>query len=229
MTSVDLTSLALGYLPFIKVIDDVYTVEECKRLIRLSEYHGYSDEPTNKFGQIVNSPRIRNNRNVNIENGFETHELWSRIKEHIPQYWMDKPVVGLSKSLRFSKYTPDQYFYAHTDTSFYDESNSGSRISVVLYLNDEDLEGGHTRFFSVETMEFIDIVPKAGRVLVFEHEISHAGLSVKQGVKYCLRTDVMYSLGIQNHASVFGNTHVQGSQTGGFFAPGVNKPVVGFD
>ena len=40
---------------------------------------------------------------------------------------------------------------------------------------------------------FVDIIPEPGLVLVFQHVISHEGMRVNGGVKYAIRSDVMYS------------------------------------
>lgn len=41
----------------------------------------------------------------------------------------------------------------------------------------------------------IDVVPKAGRVLLFQHRfLIHSGDDVVKGTKYTLRTDIMYAL-----------------------------------
>lgn len=40
----------------------------------------------------------------------------------------------------------------------------------------------------------IDVVPKEGMALLFLHQLRHTGAEVHSGVKYVLRSDVMYSL-----------------------------------
>jgi len=55
----------------------------------------------------------------------------------------------------------------------------------MIYLND-DFEGGETKFDNVT------IEPKTGTALCFIHEQKHEGCPVVEGLKYVLRTDVMY-------------------------------------
>ena len=55
----------------------------------------------------------------------------------------------------------------------------------MIYLN-EEFEGGETKF------DKFSIIPKTGMALVFPHHLLHQGNSVVSGVKYVLRTDVMY-------------------------------------
>jgi hypothetical protein len=41
----------------------------------------------------------------------------------------------------------------------------------------------------------MDVDPKAGRVLIFQHRnLYHSGDDVLAGVKYTMRTDIMYEL-----------------------------------
>lgn len=70
-----------------------------------------------------------------------------------------------------------------------------------LYLNDSKVEtgdeaelvGGATPFLSVDDQRRVDVEPKAGRVLIFEQRgLRHSGDEVKAGVKYTMRTDIIY-------------------------------------
>lgn len=71
----------------------------------------------------------------------------------------------------------------------YDESLDGteSRYTFIFYLNDV-LEGGETGFPNIP----YDVKPKKGNVLAFRHENWHEGKAVTKGVKYLIRSDVMY-------------------------------------
>ncbi len=55
----------------------------------------------------------------------------------------------------------------------------------MVYLND-DFTGGSTDF------GWESVVPRQGMALVFPHRLRHQGSAVVNGVKYVLRTDVMY-------------------------------------
>jgi prolyl 4-hydroxylase len=58
----------------------------------------------------------------------------------------------------------------------------------MIYLN-EDFAGGETTFPEWD----VCITPKTGMMLLFRHELLHAGEAVTRGRKYVLRSDVMYS------------------------------------
>ncbi len=56
-----------------------------------------------------------------------------------------------------------------------------------------ELVGGATTFFSNDEKRRLDVQPKAGRVLIFQHRrLYHSGDDVLKGTKYTMRTDIMY-------------------------------------
>ncbi|PVF92612.1 hypothetical protein CPB86DRAFT_744082 [Serendipita vermifera] len=57
----------------------------------------------------------------------------------------------------------------------------------------EPLQGGATPFYSTDMKRRLDVDPKAGRVLLFQHRgLLHSGDYVTSGIKYTMRTDLMY-------------------------------------
>ena len=94
------------------------------------------------------------------------------------------------------------YFRPHFDGTYTRPDNSErSYITIQLYLN-EGFKGGNTTFLygkAQESWKFwekkdVGVVPKTGRVLVFQHDILHEGSLLEEGIKYSVRTDVMYKL-----------------------------------
>ncbi|KAH8671497.1 hypothetical protein BX600DRAFT_459176 [Xylariales sp. PMI_506] len=111
----------------------------------------------------------------------------------------------VNQRLRFLKYGPGQFFSPHCDGSYDELAPDGTyletQLTVHLYLNDSkaeagdaaELVGGATSFLSLDEKRKLDINPKAGRVLIFQHHgLYHSGDDVKAGTKYTVRTDIMY-------------------------------------
>ena len=81
-----------------------------------------------------------------------------------------------------------------------EDNEEVSFYTLHLYLNESRpespeglLEGGATTFHGDYMKGSIDVVPKAGRVLIFQHkDLIHSGADVTQGTKITLRTDLMY-------------------------------------
>lgn len=125
-------------------------------------------------------------------------------------------LTRLNERMRFLRYGEGQYFREHCDGCY--ETPDGrerSWYTLHLYLNDsaqekekidgiaiggikeengeEMLRGGATTFHSYTEGRTMDVDPKAGRVLIFQHKgLLHSGDTVIEGVKYTLRTDLMF-------------------------------------
>src|ERR1044072_841488 len=129
----------------------------------------------------------RHNHRAAIEDGALSEALWHRVKRFIPENLESKTVVGLNERLRFYRYTPGQQFAPHQDGYYLRSERERSLLTLIMYLN-EGYVGGETFFLNSETL----VAPQTGKVLVFAHQLWHEGLPVLSGVKYILRTDVIY-------------------------------------
>ncbi len=68
-----------------------------------------------------------------------------------------------------------------------------SLVTVQIYLGDEGVQGGATRFWRSDEKKYIDVEPKPGRILIFQQRnMWHSGEDVDQGTKYTLRSDFMF-------------------------------------
>jgi 2OG-Fe(II) oxygenase superfamily len=80
---------------------------------------------------------------------------------------------------------------ADTTTS---ANNIKSYLTFLIYLN-HDFEGGETKFYLPHHLAR-GVVPKAGSILIFPQgnlaSLIHEGAAVTKGVKYVIRTDVLY-------------------------------------
>ncbi|KAF7548211.1 hypothetical protein G7Z17_g7209 [Cylindrodendrum hubeiense] len=108
-----------------------------------------------------------------------------------------------NERMRFLKYSPGQYFKPHCDGPYWykdGERDFQTHYTVHLYLNDSaqydpqsDLEGGATSFLARVGERRVDVSPKMGSVLIFQHKgLYHEGDTVTKGTKYTMRTDILY-------------------------------------
>lgn len=148
-------------------------------------------------------------------------KLWARVEAAVPEIHKLHNQAGitgngpakrnetwkmtrLNERMRFLKYVGGEYFHIHGDGSYVTTDEGYEEISFFtlhLYLNDVEgkpgekpLVGGSTTFYGWNMGDHLDVKPKAGRILIFQHRgLMHAGEEVEQGTKYTMRTDVMYA------------------------------------
>ena len=99
----------------------------------------------------------------------------------------DWVLCGANERLRCYRYAAGQYFAPHFDGAFTRNTSERSLLTFMVYLNECEA-GGHTGLIDLE----LEISPRAGRALVFNHFLLHEGARVHQGLKYAVRSDLMY-------------------------------------
>ncbi|KAJ2901876.1 hypothetical protein MKZ38_001309 [Zalerion maritima] len=134
------------------------------------------------------------------------------------KHWKEQKWVfkALNERMRFLKYGKGQFFRPHCDGAYEVPGlEPGKRTRTLftlhLYLNDSveavkgetardgeekpELVGGSTPFLSNNEKRRVDVHPKAGRVLIFQHRgLLHSGDDVVEGTKYTVRSDILYDL-----------------------------------
>ena len=171
--------------------ENVWTIENfleahtCRELIELSEKLGYQEAEVNLESGAMIIKGIRNNSRLIYQNEALANELWTKLECFCPKVIEDNDAIGLNEQFRFYKYELNQRFKKHRDGRFKRNEKEESRITFMIYLNDDYL-GGETSF------ETINIFPQIGMALCFIHEEKHEGCPITEGVKYVLRSDVMY-------------------------------------
>ncbi|TWF32338.1 2-oxoglutarate-Fe(II)-dependent oxygenase superfamily protein [Chitinophaga polysaccharea] len=175
------------YNPGIFTIRDFFSLEECKALIEKSEALGY-EEATVDVGNGVQRliKGVRNNERVLYKDKAYATFIWERLKEFAPEGTDNRAAVGLNELFRFYKYSPGQRFKMHKDGSFERNRFEASQYTFMIYLN-EAYTGGETIFASGEVIR-----PETGTALIFHHPLRHEGSLLTAGIKYVLRTDIMY-------------------------------------
>jgi tetratricopeptide (TPR) repeat protein len=190
------------------VLYNLFTLAECERIIEACEkigfdkLHGYD-------------PRYRNNVRIVCEADTIVSEMNKRVKYFVEQsltmntdsdtMHRHKGVDGiwdyshLNNRLRICKYNPKNRFGKHYDAGYHpDPINLRTIKTCMVYLND-NFEGGHTRFYkgSLEKNDnshelFYSLKAKPEMCLVFNQNILHDGEEVNDGLKYMMRTDIIY-------------------------------------
>lgn len=185
---------AVGQRDDILLLRDFLSREECLEFIEASERRGYEEAAVSTpAGQVVVKD-VRNNDRILWDDPGLAAEWWSRCRPFVPAQFGRWRALGLNERFRFYRYRAGQTFRKHRDGSFRREKGEESWMTLMVYLND-GYEGGRTRFWFAGDAGDTVIEPTAGTALVFMHERIHEGETVQSGVKYVLRTDIMYQKG----------------------------------
>jgi 2OG-Fe(II) oxygenase superfamily len=160
------------------------SVEECHSLIELAEQSGFESATVRTSEGAAALPHIRNNDRVVLESSEWVPILWDKIKSLSLPLIEGQQAYGIPSSLRFYRYFPGQRFKMHKDGPWVEQGRT-SRLTFMVYLN-EGFSGGETDFRTFQ------ISPQTGTALLFKHSTWHEGCVVNSGVKYVLRTDVLY-------------------------------------
>lgn len=167
------------------IIENFLSEKECQDLIFFSELRGYKEAEVSLRSGSKMMKGIRNNYRVIYEDEKLAKTIWEKLKDYCPSELDNATSNGLNERFRFYRYEEGQRFKRHIDGRYTKNEFEESRITFLVYLND-DYEGGVTKFKN------ITVEPKIGLAVCFIHEQKHEGTPVLEGVKYVLRTDVMY-------------------------------------
>lgn len=172
--------------PQIFLIEDFITDEECDHYIDLTQDKDFEEAKINVHGNQVMNKGVRNNDRLMVFDNDLAKNLFQRANEFLPQTHEDDKILDFNEMFRIYKYSPGKRFKMHRDGSYVRNESEKSFYTFMIYLND-DFEGGETQFENLFT-----VAPKKGSALVFYHPLRHEGKTLISGLKYVLRTDVMY-------------------------------------
>lgn len=173
--------------PLSFTIDDVLSPDECRALIARIEAAGTIVAPITRPEGPVLDLGVRNNTRVMFDDPELASLLYERVKSRLPATISGGEVVGANERLRCYRYAVGQRFAPHYDGAFVRDEAERSQLTFIVYLND-DFTGGETAMLDFDEV----IAPRPGRALLFQHKLLHEGCAVTSGVKYAVRSDIMY-------------------------------------
>ena len=168
------------------LIENFLSEEECFEYLLKYQTVEFEEAKISVDGNQVMNKGVRNNDRYLFFDEDLGKDFWNRLQDFIPKKVGFYEGIGLNEMFRVYKYTKGQRFKMHIDGSYRRNLEEQSFYSFLIYLND-DFEGGETVFRNIGTGK-----PKKGTALVFRHRLRHEGKELISGVKYVLRTDVMY-------------------------------------
>jgi predicted 2-oxoglutarate/Fe(II)-dependent dioxygenase YbiX len=177
-----------GTAPLVFTITEVFTPAECEAAIARAEQLGFDAAPISAAEGFVMRPDVRNNERAMFDDAELATELFTRVRDALPRRLCGRRPAGVNERFRCYRYRPGQRFAPHYDGAFQRSRRERSELTFMIYLND-GFTGGRTVFHDFD----VDVAPRCGMGLLFQHEVLHEGCAVESGVKYVLRSDVMYA------------------------------------
>jgi len=174
--------------PLVFSIADVFRPSECTDMIARIEELGPEAAPISTGDGFVMRPDVRNNKRVMFDDRGLAAELFGRISAVIPARLCGRRPVGVNERFRCYRYEPGQRFAPHYDGAYRRSATERSELTLMVYLNG-GFGGGTTAFHDFD----VEVTPRAGAALLFQHQMLHEGCRVESGIKYVLRSDVMYA------------------------------------
>lgn len=166
-------------------IEGFLSPDECAQYIADSEGLGYEEAAIRTDDGELLYKDARNNDRVIFERRELAAKLFERARPLLPAELKGLLLSGLNERFRYYRYETEQKFTWHQDGTVRLGTDQESLLTFMVYLN-ADFEGGSTDF------GWERVQPAQGTALVFPHRLRHQGSVVTGGVKYVLRTDVMY-------------------------------------
>jgi prolyl 4-hydroxylase len=173
--------------PVVFTVADVLDAAACNAVIARIEALGPAAAPITTPRGFEMRPDIRNNRRVIFDDVELAAALYARVATAVPAPLCGMHPVGANERFRCYRYDVGERFAPHYDGAFVRDEREASLLTLMVYLN-EGFAGGATTFHDFD----VSVVPRTGMALLFQHRILHEGCIVTSGVKYALRSDVMY-------------------------------------
>ncbi|KAJ7940767.1 hypothetical protein B0H13DRAFT_1939830 [Mycena leptocephala] len=170
---------------------DIFSPAECKSFVKFIDSLPLELTPPKKRGEAE-----RHNHRYSITSVDFAKRLQTVFAPHLPVFLPSKTGKGsvgpareahsFNSNIRVYKYTPNQHFGPHYDDDCRDPmTGAKSEWTLLLYLTgyEDGVEGGETLFY------------QSGKARLRSHGrecMLHEGSPVVRGVKYVLRSDVMF-------------------------------------
>jgi WD40 repeat protein len=169
-------------------------LHEVETLVDRLEQGGFEDTG------LLYPPSYRTNQRRVFDDPVLAERLLERLRPHLPPDYVTPDgerwsLARLNPRFRACRYSGGQSFSIHRDGAHAPSPRERSFRTVMLYLdNDEQFEGGRTRFFADRTGDVLlaEVRPRSGTAAVFAHDLWHDGAPVTSGTKRVFRTDVIY-------------------------------------
>ncbi|GBE82038.1 hypothetical protein BKA93DRAFT_227089 [Sparassis latifolia] len=191
----------------ILLFENFLTAKECKDMVSFIESQPLELTLLKKKGEAE-----RVNYRMSMVSVEIAQRLFELLEPHLPEFPYPvsakrandpdrRRVHSLNSNIRLYKYTPGQHFGPHYDDSVRDaRTGAKSEWTLLVYLSgvEDGVEGGETLFYregKKMPAEIITAPLTRGTALLHRHGcecLLHEGSRIVNGIKYILRSDLMF-------------------------------------
>ncbi|KAJ7098037.1 hypothetical protein B0H15DRAFT_823851 [Mycena belliarum] len=193
----------------ILVIDDILSAAECQSFVKFIDGLPLELTPPKKRGEAE-----RHNHRYSVTSVEFAERLHAVFAPHLPLFpqaargskattspRVARKAHSFNSNIRVYKYTPLQHFGPHYDDDCRDPATGAkSEWTLLIYLTgcEDGVEGGETLFYQDGKCTSSNVIKASltrGTALLHRHGhecMLHEGSPVIRGVKYVLRSDVMF-------------------------------------
>ena len=185
-------------------IPNFLSTSECKKWIDFSEQSGgfeYTAHPATNYIAHRECYRMQENNATELSSllyrRLESSGVLPRLQRELAPFFpkhLGYGPVGCNPNIRLYKYTKGHSFGKHVDGSNDVDGMGHTEITVLVYLS--SCRGGATRFHPGRKKKSFGFDPEPGTMLLHVHGdncLEHEADEVLDGVKYVLRTDIVFS------------------------------------
>ncbi|KAG0555833.1 hypothetical protein KC19_11G006700 [Ceratodon purpureus] len=167
--------------------------KECEAFIRSAEARGLEHQGS---GGPAKGEAFRDNERLSDYNVELADMLWQAgLRELFDGVVVGRKVaVGLNPNIRLYRYGQGQRFGPHYDESVDIDGGGATEFTLLVYLTG-GLRGGETVFYDRRKI-VAEVAPAAGMALFHIHGarcLLHEAKAVLKGIKYVLRSDVVFA------------------------------------
>lgn len=169
---------------FVAVVRHFFNPSLCGEWIKYAESIGLSY----MHQRATRYMAFRKCYRVSREDSVVAERIFLLLQSSLLYPLLPKGAVGCNPNIRIYKYTKGMAFGKHIDESATVAGLGTSRYTILIYLS--ECSGGATRFEGDVSFD-----PEPGALLIHAHGdlcLEHEADPVLDGVKYVLRTDLVY-------------------------------------
>ena len=160
-------------------LKDVLSKQQCLGFIDWAESLNFEDNSSKPLRERGNDALII------FEDQKLSDKIWEKVSHRLPSENNFGKANGLNDYFRLYRFLPGMTEQLPERAKYVRSPNETAVFTLIIFLN--------SKFEAAEIItEGQKIIPETGMSLIFDNSEAHSFLPLTKGIKYELRTDVVY-------------------------------------